>query len=221
MNNTTPTQQQTFVKIDSIDLNIDSPFKISNIKNKPLLIKDLDFRDLTMVDDVDPTKIVSAIPPPAQAMGGSGPGGPPPPPPPMPSFGGPPPPPPPMPSFGGPPPPPPPPPPFGGFKLPPPPPPPMLSSAFSMTNVNSPHGSMCNLNKGDDGHEDKRKLTKLHWKEAFTMTNTKDDSIWNDIVKTDVDKEKLSHLFELKQSELKTKVSRMGVFYFVFFCLNK
>jgi hypothetical protein len=80
-------------------------------------------------------------------------------------------------------------------KGPPPPPPPMMAS-----------GSTPIISKNDT-----KKMTKLHWKEAFTMTNTKDDSIWNDIVKTDVDKEKLSYLFESKHSELKTKVSRMSI----------
>jgi hypothetical protein len=144
-----------------------SPLKDSEIKIKPLLVKDLDFRDLTMIDDVDPTQIVDAIPPHAQAVCGSG--GPPPPPPPMPSFGG-------------------------------PPPTPERPSPTSI--LTSESASI--------------KLTKLHWKEAYTMTKTKDDSIWNDIVKTDVDKEKLSHLFKLKQSEFKTKVSRMVLFFVLF-----
>ena len=203
----TPTTQQqlSFIKIDSIDLNIDSPFKVSNIRNKPLLIKDLDFRDLTQADDVDPTKIVISIPPPPPPTNGGFFGGPPPPPPPPPSFGGPPPPPPP-PCFGAPPPPPP---NFGGLKLPPPPPM-MQNGSFSLQNK-SPNGSKNNLN--DDSHEDKRKLTKLHWREAFTIDITKDDSIWNDIQRVEIDKEKLSILFELKQSELKTKVSG-SIFFF-------
>jgi hypothetical protein len=75
------------------------------------------------------------------------------------------------------------------------------------TNTSSPNGSINNLNKNDDSHEDKKKLTKLHWREAFTIANTKEDSIWNDVEKVEIDKEKLSVLFELKQSELKTKVS--------------
>ena len=202
---TPTTQQPTFVKIDSIDLNIDSPFKISNIKNKPLLIKDLDFRDLTFADDVDPTKFVVSMPPPPPPMDGAHIfGGPPPPPPPPPLFGCPPPPPPPPPPlFGGLPPPPPPPP--GGFNLPPPPPPPPFNGngSLSKVNTNSPNGSTLNLSKNDDS----RKLTKLHWREAFTIASSKEDSIWNDIQNVEIDKEKLGVLFELKQSELKTKVS--------------
>lgn len=107
-------------KIDSFDLNIDTAQLASKVLTKPLKIKDLDFSDLTQIDDNDLNG-----PRMMGMMGGAG-GPPPPPPPGMPGMmGGPPPPPPPM--FGvGPPPPPPPPPPMFGAGPPPPPPPPMF-----------------------------------------------------------------------------------------------
>lgn len=114
-------QQAQLSKIDSFDLNIDTAQLASKVLTKPLKIKDLDFSDLTQVDDSDLNG------PRMMGMMGAA-GGPPPPPPPpgMPGMmGGPPPPPPPM--FGvGPPPPPPPPPPMFGAGPPPPPPPPMF-----------------------------------------------------------------------------------------------
>jgi len=64
--------------------------------------------------------------------------------------------------------------------------------------------------------EDKRKLIKLHWREAhipFGATALRspqapaEDSIWSCLSRVEVDREKLAHLFELKQTEVKAKVS--------------
>lgn len=198
------TQQTPLNKIDSFDLNIDTAQIANKIMNRPLLIKDLDFTDLTSLDDVEVNRVVGSIPPP-------------PPPPPMMMFGPggvPPPPPPPPPAFGiPPPPPPPPPPPMMGGPPPPPPPPPMLklnlgNNLSSSSSANNLNGSNQNLAKEDD--QDKRKLIKLHWREAFVNRapqQTKEpESIWSSLTPIDIDKEKLSHLFELKQAEVKTKV---------------
>lgn len=87
---------------------------------------------------------------------------------------------------------------------------------LSLSSANL-YGSTQNLSKtGDDADHDKRKLIKLHWKEALLPCQTagKEDSIWNCIVPLDIDKEKLSHLFELKQNEVKTKVSLEVYVYF-------
>jgi hypothetical protein len=197
---------QSSNKIDPIDFSIENLLKTTNIINKPLFIKDLDFRDLTEIDDVDVTRVVVM----SFADG----------PPPPPTFGGPPPPPPPPPfGMGGPPPPPPPPPLFGG--APPPPPPPLFGSisrqmgapADNMSSTRTSAFNSMNGHKDDLHDESKRKLTKLHWKEAnFQNPNaiiTKDESIWSNISPIEIDKEKLSHLFELKQSELKTKVIQL------------
>lgn len=117
-------QHAQLSKIDSFDMNIDTAQLASKVLTKPLIIKDLDFSDLTQLDDNEFG---------APRMGGAG--GPPPPPPPF-GLGGPggPPPPPPPPMFGGGPPPPPPPPPpmFGGGPPPPPPPPPSLGYLFTL-----------------------------------------------------------------------------------------
>ena len=184
------------------------------IKNKALKIKDLDFSDLTNQDDTEPSSTSAPPPPPPMLPGGV----PPPPPPPM--SGGPPPPPPPPPMFGAPPPPPPPPaipgvppppPPMPGLGLSaPPPPPPLLAARMSLgsclslnSSRNSIYGSCSNLSKD----EEKRKLIKLHWREAqVPVYSAKEESIWNTLSHIDLDKEKLAHLFELKQNELKTKV---------------
>ena len=82
-----------------------------------------------------------------------------------------------------------------------------LSSSSSANNLN---GSNPNLAKDQDD-QDKRKLIKLHWREAFVNRApppTKEpESIWSILTPIDIDKEKLSHLFELKQAEVKTKVN--------------
>ena len=63
---------------------------------------------------------------------------------------------------------------------------------------------------GEEEHEQK-KLNKLHWREAYihntTFSGAKEESIWNEISHIDIDKDKLAVLFELKQSEIKAKVS--------------
>jgi hypothetical protein len=94
-------QQAQLNKIDSFDLSIDTAQLASKVLTKPLIIKDLDFSDLTQVDDTDFVgRPGGGGPPPPPPMFGGGPGGPPPPPPPMFGGGGPPPPPPPPPMFG-------------------------------------------------------------------------------------------------------------------------
>ena len=196
----TKPDQTSLNKMDSLDLNIDTAQIANKILTRPLVIKDLDFTDLTQQDDTDITVNRSLVPPP--------------PPPPMMMMGGPPPPPPMMMMGGGPPPPPP---MMGG----PPPPPPMMgtlktnTSTLSLNKNASLNGSNSNLSKNAneaDDH-DKRKLTKLHWKEAFLVPGhshqqekAAEESIWSNLVPLEIDKEKLAHLFELKQSEVKTKV---------------
>jgi hypothetical protein len=200
--------QNALNKMDSLDLTIDTAQIANKILTRPLVIKDLDFTDLTQQDDVDVTITRSLAPPPPpppmMVMIGGG-GGPPPPPPMMMMMMGGPPPPPPM-MMGG-----------------PPPPPPMMgtlktaTSTLSLANSNnaSLNGSNTNLSKaGNDADDhDKRKLTKLHWKEAFLVPSQPqkqekpaEESIWSTLVPLEIDKEKLAHLFELKQSEVKTKV---------------
>ncbi|RNA07900.1 FH1 FH2 domain-containing 3 [Brachionus plicatilis] len=177
---------QVAQKEQPFDINLDTAQIANKILNRALKIKDLDFTDLTSKDDFDPTSAPSA-PPPA------------PPPPPM--LGGPPPPPP---FFGAPPPPPPPPPNLGPGGPPPPP----LSIFGSKLSRNSMNTSILNL-KEDDG-QDKRKLIKLHWKEAQVPVFSSDESIWTSLTPLDLDKEKLAHLFELKQNEVKTKKAGEG-----------
>jgi hypothetical protein len=217
-------------KLDTFDMSIDTATIASRILNRPLQIKDLDFTDLTSNDDIDVSRVNAMIPPPPPPLmngfGGGPPGPPgPPPPPPMSGFGGPPPPPPPPPMFGGPPPPPPPPPMFGG--PPPPPPPPPMSGlgkpggppppppppAFGGGNNKSIGGSsnlsMSTATLNEENDLNTRKLVKIHWREAnivMASYNSKEESIWNNLTPVDVDKEKLTHLFELKQTEVKTKV---------------
>jgi len=195
-------------KADSFDLNIDPTQLANKVLNRPLVIKDLDFTDLTDKDDVDVNQVTAIPPPPPPplpmfSMNGSGlSGGPPapPPPPPPPMFG-----------LGGPPaPPPPPPPPMGSFKggAPPPPPPPMLSMNSLANKQNSLASSNSNLNKSNEqeNDQDKRKLIKLHWREAqLPAVYQKEECIWSSLNSIEIDKEKLSHLFELKINEVKTK----------------
>jgi len=67
--------------------------------------------------------------------------------------------------------------------------------------------STATLNEENDLNT--RKLVKIHWREAnivMASYNSKEESIWNNLTPVDVDKEKLTHLFELKQTEVKTKV---------------
>lgn len=173
---------QTVQKDSPFDINLDTAQIANKILNRALKIKDLDFTDLTSKDDLDPTAAPSA-PPPA--------------PPPPPILGGPPPPPP---LFGGPPPPPPPP-PMLGSGVPPPPPPSLFGSKLNRSSMNT-----STLNLKDDDSQDKRKLIKLHWKEAQVPVFCSEESIWTSLTPLDLDKEKLAHLFELKQNEVKTKV---------------
>ncbi len=199
-------QLSNIPKSDSLDLSFDPAQIASKVLNRPLLIKDLDFTDLTDKDDADLMQsMMSAAPPapppppPFSMTGGFG--GPPPPPPPPPMFGSgppPPPPPPPPPMFGFPPPPPPPP----MFGAPPPPPPPTASKSLGNSALNA---STMTLNRAnDDDHQ--RKLIKLHWREAIVPVY-KEESIWSTLAPLQIDKEKLSVLFELKQNEMKTKVN--------------
>ena len=168
--------------------------------NQTLKINDLDFTDLTQIDDIDPTNSFPTLTPPPSPMV-------PPPPPPFGFFGNffpntPPPPPPPLPHFASLP-------HLGGLLTPPPPPqrkvsslPPLPSQVQHLSSSKSRHCSMT-----EDFCEDKRKLTKLHWKEVITMTNMKDESIWNDLARAEIDKDFISNLFELKHVDFKPKVS--------------
>lgn len=213
-------------KLDTFDLTINTAEIANKILNRPLLIKDLDFTDLTQQDDSIDVIRYNAMPPPPPMGGFGGPpppppmsgfGGPPPPPP-FSGFGPPPPPPPPPPMCGPPPPPPmngfgppPPPPPMGNFKAggPPPPPPFMVKTSNLSMSTNTLNGSNSNLAKtNEETDQDKRKLVKIHWREAnISMAfNSKEESIWTTLTPVEIDKEKLSHLFELKQTEVKTKV---------------
>lgn len=93
---------------------------------------------------------------------------------------------------------PPPPPPPGGLK----PGGPNLSGSNPNLSNKSSHNSST-VTELSDG----RKLTKLHWREAQVNFNAnKDESIWCTLNPIDIDKEKLACLFELKQTEVKTKV---------------
>ena len=209
-------QQGNHSKNDPLDFNLDPSQIASRVLSRPLQIKDLDFTDLTDKDDVDFSKssnMPPPPPPPPPPLGGfSMTGGPPAPPPPPPMFGG----------FnpGGPPPPPPPPPPlmFGGPPPPPPPPPPLgsaIAKNVAVPNGNNLSGSHPSLNKAED--ENKPKLIKLHWREAQhppAMAMVKEESIWSSLQPVQIDKEKLTVLFELKQNEIKTKVSKFLLFGF-------
>jgi len=200
--------QQTNNKIDTFELSIDTAQIANRILTRPLQIKDLDFTDLTILDDLEISRAGIAPPPPMHGFNGMVGGPPPPPPPPIGGIGAPPPPPPPpMAGFGG-----------------PPPPPPMFKMSQS---TNSLAGSVMNLSsKYDMDDHDKRKLIKLHWREAhvpFTLAaptpslnkygsvvpvkSGQEESIWTNLTHVEIDKDKLAHLFELKQAEVKTKVN--------------
>ena len=150
------------------------------LRTRPLRINEFDFTDLKAEDDEDAFG-TPRFGPPRSATDG------PPPPPPPPGFGsGVPPPPPPVP--GGPPPPPPPP---GGV---PPPPPPALSG-----------GKGLSIKKDKD-----RKFVRLFWQEVKNtpMMNGISKTIWANIEPTDVDTEKLAHLFENRSKAGTLKVRR-------------
>ena len=153
------------------------------IRSRALKINGIDFTDLTDVDDInilnDPYYGGGTMGPPPPSLGGL-----PPPPPPL-GMGGPPPPPPP-PGCG-----PPPPPPIGG------PPPPGGTTALQ--------GKVIPKNK---------KTIRLHWKEVrhdFKLPSGRPmDTIWSklnrEVGNVKVDMDKLEHLFETRQAEIKTKV---------------
>lgn len=157
--------------------------------HRSLKLNDMDFTDLKDDDDTDvfaPPKIDfgTGAPPPAPGIPGC-------PPPPPGSF------PPPPPGMCPPPPPPP------GSMIPPPPPP-MGSSPFQppMT-IDLPPPPGANLKKS-------KKTVKLHWKAIQPEQphpSTKGETIWKNIVKVKMDPDKIEHLFETRQSELKQKVS--------------
>ncbi|XP_053401298.1 FH1/FH2 domain-containing protein 3-like isoform X5 [Mercenaria mercenaria] len=158
--------------------------------HRSLKINDMDFTDLKDDDDTDvfaPPKLDfdSGVPPPPGIPGGV-----PPPPPGIPGA------PPPPPGMG-----PPPPPPLGGI-VPPPPPPMGGVVAFqpAMTvDLPPPPGAELQKNK---------KTVKLHWKTVqpeHPHPSTKGETIWKNIVKVNVDPDKLEHLFETRQAELKQK----------------
>ena len=155
-----------------------------------LRVGDIDFTDLTDADDLNYVEACCKLPSGGPPLPPGMPGMPPPPPP----MGGmPPPPPPPMGGI----PPPPPPPPMGG----PPPPPPIGGGPIS-TGINHFPGKT-------------KKTIKLHWKEAhpeFKLPSGRtSDTIWakmsREIGKVKVDTDKLEHLFETRNIELKPKVS--------------
>ncbi|KAL4234472.1 formin y 2 domain containing [Mactra antiquata] len=162
--------------------------------HRVLKIHDMDFTDLKDDDDNDvfappkidfgPGTIPGAPPPPPPGMGA-------PPPPPFPGMAPPPPPPPGMA-------PPPPPPPGMG----PPPPPPLGGESFQPSvQVDLPPPPGANLPKS-------KKTVKLHWKTVQPEQphpSTKGETIWKNIVNIDVDPNKLEHLFQARQSELKQK----------------
>ena len=194
-------------KIDTFDMSIDTAQIANKILNRPLLIKDLDFTDLTIHDDIEVTRVSTAPPPPPPMMGFSGFAGGPPPPPPMNGLAG----------FAGgpPPPPPPPPPPFMG--APPPPPPPNFKPMFPQSNTLPANFNSHTMAKhNEEADQEKRKLIKLHWREAqipqshsvarYAAQPAQEESIWTNLNHLDIDREKLAHLFELKQTEVKTKV---------------
>lgn len=159
--------------------------QIAQTVQGPLKIKDLDFTDLTEVDDINYVRLKTTpagsqkperlrlFPPP-----GAGP----PPPPPPPPLGVPPPP------LGIPPPP-----PVGGVPVPPPPP----QSPAQNTKLKS------------------RKTMKLHWKEAkaefVTPQGRPSETIWTKMTRevghVTLNTDQLEHLFELKSQEAKAKVS--------------
>lgn len=203
--------QNATQKLDSIDFNIDNFQKKKEISKLKLVIKDLDFQDLTEIDDNDFTvRIQSSVPPPPPPLPGGMvvpvppplPGGPPPPPPPIgglklevPIPGGPPPPPPPI----------------GGLKLEapkgaPPPPPPLPKGKEKNSDTNEGESK-------DGSTGESKKLTKLHWVQAkvtkVALTpNAKESTIWDGLEPASIDTSKFALLFELKPNELKNKVGR-------------
>lgn len=171
--------------------------------HRSLKIHDMDFTDLKDSEDEDvfaPPKIdfgTGGPPPPP----GGGPGAPPPPPmmpgmpPPPPPLGGMAPPPPPMmPGMA------PPPPPMGGMA---PPPPPLMGGAqvpAITVDLPPPPGSDLPKNK---------KTVKLHWKivqPEMPHPSTKGETIWKNIANIKLDPDKIEHLFETRQAEMKQKV---------------
>lgn len=149
---------------------------------RPLRLCDLDFTDLSQDDEKDvlaPRGLGGSIPPPPPPFGG-GPGmGPPPP------FGG-------GPGMGPPP---------INF-LPPPP------SNFAPPP--SPFNFMNNQSKMLNGDTLKKtkKTVKLFWKEVREdmIPVAVGPTIWDDLPKSDVDTQKLEHLFESRAKDLMTKV---------------
>lgn len=176
--------------------------------HRSLKIHDMDFTDLKDSEDEDvfaPPKIDfgSGVPPPPPG----GPGAPPPPP----MMPGMPPPPPPMGGMVPPPPPmggmmPPPPPPLGGMA--PPPPPPLGGAIVPQVTVDLPPPPGSELQKS-------KKTVKLHWKTVqpeMPHPSTKGETIWKNIVNIKLDPDKIEHLFETRQAEMKQKVGYCFVF---------
>lgn len=148
--------------------------------NRPLTLCDLDFNDLTEVDDqlVPETQQTGVPPPPPPPPTGA-------PPPPPPPTGAPPPPPPP----GGVPPPPPPGMPSADGDAPPPPPPPMNG-----------------VDRTDDSKPQKTKKTiKLFWREVREDPRIPEGSIWDKVDLVPVDTQKLEHLFESRAKDIIAK----------------
>lgn len=197
------TQHKPEVKQTESDLQWE---RLAKRFHRSLKIHDMDFTDLKDSEDEDvfaPPKIDfgTGVPPPPPPMGGPGA---PPPPPMMPGM---PPPPPPLGGMAPPPPPlggmPPPPPPFGGMG--PPPPPPMGGTAQPSVSVDLPPPPGAELKKN-------KKTVKLHWKTVqpeMPHPSTKGETIWKNVVKVKIDPDKIEHLFETRQAEMKQKVGRI------------
>ncbi|CAF3328465.1 unnamed protein product [Rotaria sp. Silwood1] len=169
---------------------------VGKVLSRRLVVQDLNFEELDERDDANimmPGGGRPGFPPPPPMMMNGG--GPPPPPPPM-MLGGPPPPPPPM---GGAPPPP----PFLPRGMGPPPPPPPMT--MSNGGINGPP----RLPTKPQTISKSVKTIRLHWREtAPNMMPTvpgAEDSLWQSLIKVQLDTEKLAQLFELKQSDVKIK----------------
>lgn len=163
--------------------------QLEKLMHRTLKINDLDFTDLSNVDDMNYLDAQG----PAGASSGQSPYGGVPPPPTLLPLRGAVPAPPPVPGM-----PPPPPPPPGGLMVPPPPP------------ATSPSGP-----PPDFPWNKTKKTLKLHWREGrvdfCAPSGRRMDTIWSKVTRevgtVKLDTEKLEHLFETRTTELKAKVS--------------
>jgi len=77
--------------------------------------------------------------------------------------------------------------------------------------------STVTLNEDPNDLNTRSKLVKIHWREANVVMasyNSKEESIWNNLTPVEIDKEKLTLLFDLKKTEVKTKVSSFVLYFF-------